>query len=253
MPRIVVIIPARYGSSRLPGKPLMDICGEPMICHVYKRALAVDCVDMVAVATDDELVAACVKDMGGTVCLTDSSHASGTDRIAQAARDMGLSRDTIVVNIQGDQPLISREAVTGTVKLLDSSSKFSMSTAACPLDFDDAANPNRVKVIVDRHSRAIYFSRFPIPYDRDGCSRVSGSDSSSMKGYLRHIGIYAYRQEFLQEFVSLPPSWLEEMEKLEQLRAVENGCGIGVALVQEAPLDVDTEEDLRVVRRMLDS
>lgn len=252
MPSTVVIIPARYGSSRLPGKPLMDICGEPMICHVYKRALAVDCVDMVAVATDDARIAGCIEEMGGTACLTDSSHASGTDRIAQAAMDMGLSNDTIVVNIQGDQPLISHEAVTGTVELLQHSGEFSMSTAACPLRPDETRNPNRVKVIIDHCSRAIYFSRFPIPYDRDNRA-ASSFDKLSLSRYLRHIGIYAYRQGFLQEFVSLPPSWLEEMEKLEQLRAIENGCSIGVVVVKEAPLDVDTEEDLIAVRCLLDS
>jgi 3-deoxy-manno-octulosonate cytidylyltransferase (CMP-KDO synthetase) len=249
MPETVAIIPARYGSSRLPGKPLIDICGEPMVCHVYRRAAAIAGIDIVAVATDDERIASCIQDMGGAVFITDSSHESGTDRIAQAAREMELPPETLVVNIQGDQPLISPDPVISMTELLKHDDHIHMATAACPMRAEEVANPNRVKVVLDSSSRAIYFSRSPIPFDRDGTFKP---DPSVQHGYLRHIGIYAYRNIFLQQFVSLSTSWLESMEKLEQLRAIENGFRIGVAVVQDSPLDVDTAEDLEAVRCMIE-
>ncbi len=244
MVKKVAIIPARYGSSRLPGKPLLDIHGQPMICHVYRRAASISFMDSVAVATDDERIAECIRAIGGDVFLTDPEHESGTDRIAQVAREMGLSPDTIVVNIQGDQPLISPEPVLQMVELLEQNRELDMATAACPMHPDEVDDPNRVKVVLDSSYRALYFSRSRIPFDRDG-SAPSGL------GYLRHIGIYAYSNRFLQKFVDLPASWLENMEKLEQLRALENGFNIGVAVVDQAPLDVDTEADLEKVRNLM--
>ncbi len=244
MVKKVAIIPARYGSSRLPGKPLLDIHGQPMICHVYRRTASISFMDSVAVATDDERIAECIRAMGGDVFLTDPEHESGTDRIAQVAREMGLSPDTIVVNIQGDQPLISPEPVLQMVELLEQNRELDMATAACPMHPDEVDDPNRVKVVLDSSYRALYFSRSRIPFDRDG-SAPSGP------GYLRHIGIYAYSNRFLQKFVDLPASWLENMEKLEQLRALENGFNIGVAVVDQAPLDVDTEADLEKVRNLM--
>ena len=194
-------------------------------------------------ATDDLRIAECIREIGGTVFMTDPSHESGTDRIAQAARELSISDDAVVVNIQGDQPLISGEPVERMVELLGRDGGIEMSTAACPMKPEEVNNPNRVKVVVDTGNRALYFSRSPIPFDRDGsCQTAKGP------GYLRHIGIYAYYNSFLQKFVSLPTSWLENMEKLEQLRALENGYGIGVAVVDHAPLDVDTEHDLECVR-----
>jgi len=244
--RKVIIIPARFASTRLAGKPLLDICGEPMICHVYRRASAIAGIDTVAVATDDQRIASCIRDIGGTAFLTDTNHSSGTDRIAEVARQMELEADAVVVNIQGDQPLISREPVQKMIELLAGDSEIHMATAACPLQADEITNPNRVKVVLDSNYRALYFSRAPIPFDRDGTYRPHGSCC-----YLRHIGIYAYRNSFLQELVTLPVSWLEQMEKLEQLRALENGFRIGVAIVDDSPLDVDTAEDIEAVRAMM--
>ncbi len=246
MSRTVAIIPARYGSSRLPGKPLLEIGGMPMICHVYERASEISVLDEVAVATDDQRIADCIREIGGNVFLTDSSHESGTDRIAQAARELSIDDESVVVNIQGDQPLISAEPVERMIGLLHNDSAIQMSTVACPMQLEEVDDPNRVKVVVDSAGRALYFSRSPIPFDRDGTFQ-----GGSTQGYLRHIGIYAYYNGFLQKFVTLPPSWLENMEKLEQLRVLENGYKIGVALVEDAPLDVDTKSDLEVVRTLL--
>ncbi len=240
--RKVVIIPARFASTRLAGKPLLDICGEPMICHVYRRASAIKGIDTVAVATDDQRIASCIRDIGGATFLTDKDHRSGTDRIAQAARQMELEPDAVVINIQGDQPLISQEPVLKMVGLLASDREIHMATAACPLNAHEITNPNRVKVVLDSNSRALYFSRATIPFDRDGTYQPGS------RSYLRHIGIYAYRNSFLQELVTLPVSWLEHMEKLEQLRALENGFRIGVTIVDDSPMDVDTAEDIEAVR-----
>ena len=248
MTQTVIIIPARYGSSRLPGKPLMDIRGEPMICHVYRRAASISGIDSVAVATDHEDIASCIRGIGGAAFLTAPDHESGTDRIAEVARHMQLSSETLVVNIQGDQPLISPEPVLKMIELLKGEPEIHMATAACPMKHHEVANPNRVKVVLDSLSHALYFSRSPIPFDRDG---LSVSAASGESGYLRHIGIYAYRNSFLQKFVSLPVSWLENMEKLEQLRALENGYRIGVAVVKDSPLDVDTAEDLEAARHFI--
>jgi len=245
-PRIVAIIPARFGSSRLPGKPLADIHGRPMIFHVYQRALNVPGIDQVAVATDDSRIVECIEAAGGKAFMTDPGHPSGTDRIAEAARYLGLSDEDIVVNIQGDQPLLSPQPVLDIVKMLLERPGLAMTTPACPIDAQKSLNPNRVKVVVDREWKALYFSRAPIPYLRDAATEGE-------QYYLRHLGLYAYRQDFLQTFVSLSPGRLEKIEKLEQLRVLENGYSIGVARVAEAPVEVDTPEDLDAVRSTLAS
>lgn len=243
-PRIVAIIPARFGSSRLPGKPLADIHGRPMIFHVYQRALKVPGIDQVAVATDDSRIKECIESTGGKAFMTDPSHPSGTDRIAEAARYLGLSDEDVVVNIQGDQPLLNPQPVVDIVKMLLERPGLAMTTPACPIDAKKSLNPNRVKVVVDKDWKALYFSRAPIPFLRD-------ADTEGELYYLRHLGLYAYRQDFLQTFVQLPPGRLERIEKLEQLRVLENGYSIGVARVTEAPVEVDTPEDLDAVRSTL--
>lgn len=279
--KTVCIIPARYGSSRLPGKPLLEISGKAMIIHVYERAQMISGIDSVAVATDDERIKECVEAAGGLAIMTSRKHPSGTDRIAEAARKMDLGKEDIVVNVQGDQPLLDPIHVLAIIKRLQERSDLAMTTPACPLDIADRKNPNRVKVVVDRRWNALYFSRSLIPYDRDGIWEGSKSSEKTPKKalarnvtlslskgdtplvrqahhdnpsaqsfYLRHLGLYAYRNEFLQTFVNLKPGVLEEVEKLEQLRALENGYSIGVALVENAPLDVDTIEDLKKVRSM---
>jgi 3-deoxy-manno-octulosonate cytidylyltransferase (CMP-KDO synthetase) len=244
--RVIAIIPARFGSTRFPGKPLADINGIPMILHVYRRALKIPGVDYVAVATDDSRIAECVKIAGGKVFMTDSRHPSGTDRIAEAARLLGLSDNDIVVNIQGDQPLLDPQTVVKIIQMLCKEPGFDMTTPACPLKAHEAINPNRVKVVVDKDSKALYFSRARIPYHRD----IDIDDDlfkDSDNYYLRHLGLYAYRQKFLQIFVGLPSGKLEQIERLEQLRALENGYSIGVAKVAQASLEVDVPEDLDMV------
>lgn len=239
--RVVAIIPARFGSSRLPGKPLVDIHGRPMILHVYERACQIPEIDDVVVATDDPRIEECVTATGGRALLTAPEHPSGTDRIAEAARAIQLGDDDVVVNIQGDQPLLAPGPVEAIVERLLREPDVAMTTPACPLELAEVANPNRVKVVVDRKWRALYFSRAPIPYDRDRKMAEGGN-------YLRHLGLYAYRQAFLQTFVQLPQGRLERIERLEQLRALENGYAIGVVEVPSAPLEVDCPEDLAAVR-----
>jgi 3-deoxy-manno-octulosonate cytidylyltransferase (CMP-KDO synthetase) len=248
--KVVAIIPARFGSSRFPGKPLAKIQGSPMILHVYERALKVPGIGQVLVATDDSRIAECVETAGGTVFMTDPGHPSGTDRIAEVARFLELSDDDVVVNIQGDQPLLDSQPVVEIVNMLLDVPDFAMTTPACPLEAREALNPNRVKVVVDNNGKALYFSRALIPYYRDS---DTGGELSKGSGhyYLRHLGLYAYRQSFLQTFVTLPPGQLEQIERLEQLRALENGYSIGVVKVAKAPLEVDTPEDLDVVRSAL--
>ncbi len=253
MNRIVGIIPARYGSSRLPGKPLAEINGRPMIAHVLDRASAIEGLDQVYVATDDDRIFDAVLEAGGTPFMTDPAHPSGTDRIAEVARKLELSPDDIVVNIQGDQPLLDPRPVEDIIERLVSDKDLVMTTPACPLDTSQVANPNRVKVVVDSSWRAIYFSRAPIPFDRDGliAKGSKGLTIKMEKGYLHHLGLYAYRNSFLQTFVSLPRSFLERVEQLEQLRALENGYSIGVVLVKRGPQEVDTLDDLERVRLLM--
>ena len=248
--KVVAIIPARFGSSRFPGKPLAKIQGSPMILHVYQRALKVPVIDHVVVATDDSRIAECVKIAGGTVFMTDPDHLSGTDRIAEVARLLELSDNDVVVNIQGDQPLLDSQPVVEIIKMLLKVPDFAMTTPACPLGAQEALNPNRVKVVVDNNWKALYFSRAMIPHCRDA-DTVGDLPKGSGHDYLRHLGLYAYRQNFLQTFVTLPPGKLEQIERLEQLRALENGYSIGVVRVEKAPLEVDTPEDLDAVRSAL--
>jgi 3-deoxy-manno-octulosonate cytidylyltransferase (CMP-KDO synthetase) len=240
--RIVCIIPARYGSTRLPGKPLADILGRPMILHVYERACRIPGMDRVVVATDDVRIMECIRGAGGEAMITGPDHPSGTDRIAEVARTLSLRGEDIVVNVQGDQPMLDPQPVLDIVTRLAAEPDLALTTPACPLDYVEGRNPNRVKVVVDTRWRALYFSRAPIPYVRDGEGDTAGHV------HLRHLGLYAYRQEFLQTFVRLRPSRLEQIEKLEQLRALENGYSIGVVKVDAAPAEVDTLEDLQRVR-----
>ena len=222
-----------------------------MILHVYQRALKVPGIDEVVAATDDPRIAQCVETAGGKVFMTDPDHASGTDRIAEVARLLGLSDDDVVVNIQGDQPLLDSQPVVEIIRMLVDMPEFAMTTPACPLEAVEALNPNRVKVVVDKDWKALYFSRAMIPYYRDVDTEAGQPSKGSGQYYLRHLGLYAYRQNFLQTFVTLPHGRLEQIERLEQLRALENGYSIGVVKVTEAPLEVDTPEDLDAVRSVL--
>jgi 3-deoxy-manno-octulosonate cytidylyltransferase (CMP-KDO synthetase) len=235
--QVVAIVPARFESTRLPGKPLMLIEGKPMIQHVYERAAAA-AVGRVLVATDDTRIADTVRGFGGEAVMTAAAHASGTDRIAEVAANLDAE---IVVNVQGDLPFLEPAMVDAAVGPLRSEAALPMSTLKTPLyQAVDLANPNVVKVVTDRDGYALYFSRSPLPYWRGGAGRA-------MLGY-KHIGLYAYRREFLLRFARLAPTPLEQAEKLEQLRALEWGFRIRVAAVESESIEVDTAEDLARAR-----
>jgi 3-deoxy-manno-octulosonate cytidylyltransferase (CMP-KDO synthetase) len=238
--RVVAMIPARFESTRLPGKPLALIQGRPMIQHVYERTRAVDLVDRVLVATDDARIAAAVRDFGGDVVMTSPEHQSGTDRIAAAARDLDAD---VVVNVQGDLPFLESDMVRATVALMRSDSGLPMATVKAPIgDAQEMENPNVVKVVTDREGYALYFSRSPLPYWRDVAD-------GGVLGY-KHIGLYAYRRDFLLRFARLAPTPLERAEKLEQLRALEWGFRIKVAETTGAGIEVDTPQDLERARAL---
>jgi len=227
------MIPARYESTRLPGKPLALIQGKPMIQHVYERTRAVDQVDGVLVATDDARIAAAVRHFGGDVVMTSPEHQSGTDRIAEAARDLDAD---VVVNVQGDLPFLESEMVRATVALMRRDPALSMATVKAPIR--DAQE----MVVTDREGYALYFSRSPLPYWRDVAN-------DGVLGY-KHIGLYAYRRDFLLRFARLAPTPLERAEKLEQLRALEWGVRIKVAETACAGIEVDTPQDLERARAL---
>ncbi len=238
-PEYRIVIPARYASLRLPGKPLREIRGRPMIEWVC-RAAARTAAREVVVATDDQRIFDTVAAFGGRACLTDSAHQSGTDRILEAARQLGWDANAIVVNLQGDEPLMPAANVDQVAENL-AASDCAMATLYKPVDAEAARNPNLVKLVHDADGRALYFSRSPIPYDRGGKAR-----------YLGHIGIYAYRVGFIETFSALPPAELEQTESLEQLRALANGYRIHCAPARETPgPGIDTEEDLAEVERLM--
>jgi 3-deoxy-manno-octulosonate cytidylyltransferase (CMP-KDO synthetase) len=237
----VVIIPARYGSTRFPGKPLIMLWDKPLIQHVYERAKEGG-FEEVYIATDDKRIFDTVLNFGGKAVMTRADHPSGTDRIAEAANILGLKEDTIIVNLQGDQPLFSPSYFDSLIKPLLLDATIPMSTLATPFkNLKDLQNPNRVKVVLDRAGFALYFSRSPIPY-----FRPPGKEPT----YLKHIGVYVYRKSFLDVFTRLPEGVLEASEKLEQLRALEHGYKIFVSIVPEDVLEVDTPEDLENIKKL---
>lgn len=246
-----VVIPARYASSRLPGKPLQDIAGKPMIQHVWEQA-SKSSARQVVVATDDARIVEACRGFGAEVLLTRIDHNSGTDRLAEVAAALGLAADAIVVNVQGDEPLIPPEIIDQVAANLAANPQAAIATLAEPID-DVAAlfNPNVVKVASDRNGLALTFSRAPLPWARDAFA-VSREQLPANVPYRRHIGIYAYRAQFLHDFVAWGPCWLEDTECLEQLRALWHGVRIHVAdALQAPPAGVDTQEDLDRVRRWL--
>ena len=240
---VLAIIPARYHSTRLPGKALLDIGGRPMIEHVYRRASAAKSIDAVLVATDDERIAAAVEGFGGVACLTASSHLSGTDRLAEVAAAVPCA---IIVNVQGDEPLLEPSVIDETVAPLRRDAAIEMSTAARRVgDPAEWANPNMVKVVCAEDGTALYFSRAPIPHARDG-------SAASLARI--HIGLYVYRRDTLLRLARLHPTPLERAEQLEQLRALENGIRIHVVDTTYESSEVNTPEDLaRIRQRMLAS
>jgi len=246
-----VIIPARYASTRLPGKPLLDIAGKPMIQHVYEQAAKSEA-EQVIIATDDERIARVAKGFGAEVCITSSEHVSGTDRLQEVVQQLGFYSDDIVVNVQGDEPLIPPRVINQVAHNLAAVPDASIATLSESInDLESLLSPNAVKVVSDHNGYALYFSRAPIPWPRDEFS-TNQSKLPSSENFQRHIGIYAYRVKLLNDFVKWPPAPIEEMECLEQLRAMWNGARIHVDVADvELPPGVDTEEDLNRVRNLL--
>jgi 3-deoxy-manno-octulosonate cytidylyltransferase (CMP-KDO synthetase) len=246
-----VVIPARYGSSRLPGKPLLKIAGKPMLQWVHEVALASGAAEVV-IATDDERILDTAQAFGATAQLTSLTHVSGTDRIAEVANLAGWDDDAIVVNLQGDEPLMPPALVRQVADILQQSPGAAIATVATRITGIAAfLDPNVVKVVTDGNGRALYFSRAPIPWGRESAPAGLASQRG-FAGARRHVGLYAYRGAALQKLASLPPSKLEQLEKLEQLRALENGLEILVAdaVAQPGP-DVNTAEDLARVAQLL--
>lgn len=237
-----VVIPARFASTRLPGKALLDIAGKPMIAHVVDRAQE-SAAHRIIVATDDQRIADAVTTLDCDVCMTSEDHESGSDRIAEVVNKLDIADDEVIVNVQGDEPLIPGDLINQVAKSLKDAPTAAMSTAAIRIDSEaDLNNPNVVKVVFNKRREAMYFSRAPIPFARD--ERTASA--------YRHIGIYAYRGEFLKRYDQLQESAIEQTEKLEQLRVLANGDVIMVEEVSHGTgMGVDTQEDLESVRKVL--
>ena len=245
-----IVIPARYASSRLPKKPLLDIAGKPMVVHVVEQAL-LSGAQTVVVATDHEEIAQVVRQYGYQAAMTREDHTSGTDRIAEVAQQLGWDDQAIVVNVQGDEPLISPHLIQEVALNLSQHVEASIATACHPIhDKAVMLNPNIVKVVMDSEGHALYFSRAAIPYARDAFA-LNQDIPRAMPVY-RHIGIYAYRAAFLKAYADLQPAAIEKFEALEQLRALWHGYKISVAVTQHAPaVGVDTHADLEYVRSII--
>lgn len=237
------IIPARYASSRFPGKPLALICGKPMFQHVYERAASCPEMTQVVLATDDNRIEEAAQAAGVPVVMTASNHPSGTDRVLEAARSLGAPDHAVIVNIQGDEPALAPEMLTELTSPFFTDPSVQVTTLATPISPEEAQNPNRVKVVLGDRLRALYFSRAPIPYPRDG----------SFDGYLGHIGLYAFRMKTLKIFSTLQEGALENVEKLEQLRLLENGIDIHVGITRHQSLGVDHPDDIAIIERLLNA
>lgn len=243
--KTVVVIPARYASTRLPGKPLRLLAGKPLMQHVYECAVRAGFAD-IYLATDDERIRQVAAGFGAQVVMTAPTHPTGSDRLAEVVQRMGWADDTIVLNLQGDEPLTPAANLHQLAANLACHPQASVATLATPIaTLEELANPNVVKVVRDEQGMALYFSRAPIPFGRDG-------DAGAVGHALRHIGMYAYRAGFLKAFATLPPSLPERLEKLEQLRALSHGYRIHVDIaVAVPPAGVDTEEDAQRVEALL--
>lgn len=248
-----VVIPARFASSRFPGKPLADLAGKPMLQHVYERACESEAVRVI-IATDDDRIAQVAQNFGAEVCMTSAEHPSGTDRLQEVVHKLGFYADDIVVNVQGDEPLIPPRIINQVAHNLMALPMAGIATLSEPIETVDALlNPNVVKVVTDHQGMALYFSRAPIPWPRDSFMSEAGR-CIMPEGFpwQRHIGLYAYRVKLLNDFVRWPPAALEQTECLEQLRALWNGVGIHVDAADETPpAGVDTPEDLERIRQLL--
>lgn len=248
-----IVIPARFGSSRLPGKPLLDIAGKPMIWHTYQRAVEAGVpTSNIVIATDHKGILDTVQEFGAQAVMTREDHESGTDRLAEVAALMSWPDDTVVVNVQGDEPLIPANLIEKTAQALSDRASAGMATLATPiLNVDEVQDPNCVKVVCNRYGKALYFSRASVPFVRDGFPQTLASTASS--SWFRHIGMYAYTVETLKKLTDEPVCEIESLEKLEQLRAMWLGIDIQVAIIDELPgHGVDTLQDLKRVQQMLE-
>jgi 3-deoxy-manno-octulosonate cytidylyltransferase (CMP-KDO synthetase) len=252
--KISAVIPARYGSTRFEGKPLADILGKPMIQYVYERVQQSKLIDEVIIATDDQRISEAVKSFGGKAIMTSPTHSTGTDRVAEVAKRL---KSEIIVNIQGDEPLIKGNIIDKAIRPLLTDDALQMATLMTRIDeVRDWLNPHIVKVVVDQKNFALYFSRSPIPFPRDlNIGRLEshpfGTNRPLPKRVFKHIGVYVFRRKFLLHFSKMKPTPLEKLEKLEQLRALENGCPIKITLVDYEPICVDIPEDLQKVTAYL--
>lgn len=245
---VKIVVPSRYGSSRLPGKPLMPLLGKPMFWHVVNQAIEAGFpVDDVVVATDDLRIIESAKKFDIPAVMTDRNHVSGTDRLFEVCKKLDWSEDTLVINVQGDEPLIPPKLITSLANFATQSPQFDICTVMSPISsVSDLNNPNVVKVAEGEEQRAVYFSRSPIPFNRE--------NQESLYRICRHIGIYAYSVKCLRRFCSFPESSLEKIEKLEQLRALSYGMSIGVVRYNEAPPHgIDTEEDYNDVKNIMEN
>jgi len=240
LPKCYGIIPARYRSKRFPGKPLIEILGKPMICHVYERAKQCTDLSSVVLATDDHRIRTAAETWNVPVVMTRDDHRSGTDRVLEAANKLKLSADAVVVNIQGDEPALEPAMLSELIQPF-STSQVRITTLACKIEPHEAANPDRVKVVFAQDGTALYFSRSPIPHQRNQHTKV----------YYGHIGIYAFRMQALQHFVSLNQSRLEHIEKLEQLRLLENRIPMHIVETEYQSIGVDRPEDIPKVIKIM--
>ncbi|MBR2215900.1 MAG: 3-deoxy-manno-octulosonate cytidylyltransferase [Selenomonadaceae bacterium] len=236
---VLCVIPARYSSTRLPGKPLKDIAGKPMVVRVYERASKAKSVSQTIVATDDDRIYEAVASHGGRAMMTAKTHPTGTDRLAEVAASFPEAE--VIINVQGDEPLIEPALIDELAACFAADHELQMATVATPLtEKNEQENPNNVKVVMDKNGHALYFSRSLIPYPR----------KQSEATVYKHIGLYAYRRDFLLKYAKLPPTPLEQTESLEQLRALENGYKIKVIITKDKLVGVDTEEDLALVNEI---
>ena len=240
--KLIAMIPARYGATRFPAKLMQDLCGKPVIVHTSQRVADTNLFDQVYVVTDDDRIENAIREVGGKVICSQKEHNSGSDRLAEASKDLEVD---IIVNVQGDEPFTDKENLQKVIDIFANDPQKNIAVASLMERIthpDDIANPNNVKVVVNKFNEALYFSRSVIPFPRDTNTKVP---------YYKHIGIYAYRKDALQQFTQLPPSLLEETEKLEQLRYLENGFKIRLAVTDIPTIGIDTPEDLEKARQRL--
>lgn len=240
--KLIAMIPARYGATRFPAKLMQDLCGKPVIVHTYQRVADTNLFDQVYVVTDDDRIENAIHEVGGKVIRSQKEHNSGSDRLAEASKNLEVD---IIVNVQGDEPFTDVENLQKIIDIFANDSQQNIAVASLMeriTNPEDIANPNNVKVVVNKFNEALYFSRSVVPFPRDPNTAVP---------YYKHIGIYAYRKDALQQFTQLPPSLLEETEKLEQLRYLENGFKIRLALTNIPTIGIDTPEDLEKARKRL--